>query len=298
MNMPVVVGVDGSPSSLEAVAVAAREARLRGRGLKVVHAFLWPIVHVPLGPWPMGQAMDALREEAGRLVTEAAEHARSVAPDLEIRCAVLAGGPLPVLEAESHGAALVVVGSRGTGGFMGLLLGSTAVQLAGHAHCPVLVVRDRPALAGPVLLGVDGSPAGEPAVDFAFAEAALRKTGIVALHAWTPWSVPVTPPPGPSAPHQPDPAALADRERRLLAEALAGQQEQYPQVPVDHVLVKGDAREALIEASGRAGLLVLGARGHGGFAGLLLGSVSQAVLHHATCPVTVARHFGDRRDDV
>ncbi|MYS44191.1 universal stress protein, partial [Streptomyces sp. SID5998] len=86
--------------------------------------------------------------------------------------------------------------------------------------------------------------------------------------------------------------------RRLLAEALAGRQEQYPQVPVDHVLVKGDAREALIEASGRAGLLVLGARGHGGFAGLLLGSVSQAVLHHATCPVTVARHFGDRRDDV
>ncbi|WP_225834184.1 universal stress protein [Streptomyces sp. NK08204] len=293
MRPPVVVGVDGSPSSLDAVAVAAREARLRGCGLKIVHAYFLPAVYASLGLWSTGSAGEVLREAAGRLVVEAVEHARSVAPDVEVGDSVVAGGPLTVLEAQSRTAALVV-GSRGLGGFAGLMLGSTAVHLAAHGRCPVLVVRDRPEGTGPVLLGVDGSPAAEAAVEFAFAEAALRGTGIVALHAWTPWTVPVPPPPDPSEPYALAPGMLADGERRLLAEAVAGRQERYPEVAVEHTVVRGGAREALIGASARAGLLVVGARGRGGFTGLLLGSVSQAVLHHVHCPVAVVRGSGDR----
>ncbi|WP_329317031.1 universal stress protein [Streptomyces sp. NBC_01262] len=289
MSALVVVGVDGSPSSLEAVDRAAREARLRGCGLKVVHAFIWPAMHVPLGPSPLGPAEGGLRNQVGRMVAEAVEHARSVAPDVEVTSVVATGEPLTVLEAQSRTAALVVVGSRGLGGFVGLLLGSTAVHLAAHARCPVMVVRGRPGPARRIVLGVDGSPAGDAAVEFAFAEAALRGTGIIALHAWTPWSAPAPPPQDPSMPYAYEPGMLADAEERLLAEAVAGWRERYPSVSVEYKVLRGGAREALIESSGSAELLVVGARGRGGFVGLLLGSVSQALLHHAHCPVTVVR---------
>jgi nucleotide-binding universal stress UspA family protein len=295
VSAPVVVGVDGSPSSLDAVDLAAREARLRGCGLKVVHAFIWPAMHVPLGPSPLGPAEGGLRNLVGRMVAEAVERARSVAPEVEVTNAVVTGEPLTVLEAQSRTAALVVVGSRGLGGFVGLLLGSTAVHLAAHSHCPVLVVRDQSRPARQIVLGVDGSPAGDAAVEFAFAEAALRGTGIVALHAWTLWNAAAPPPQDPAMPYSYEPGMLTDGEERLLAEALADRRERYPSIWVEHTVVRGGAREALIEASRNAGLLVVGARGRGGFAGLLLGSVSQALLHHAHCPVAVVRGSGARQ---
>jgi nucleotide-binding universal stress UspA family protein len=285
----VVVGVDGSASSLAAVEAAAREARLRGAGLRVVHAFLWPLMRVPLGPSPLGPPEGGLRNMADQLVAEAVERARAVAPEVDVSHAVVTGEPLTVLEAQSRAAELVVVGSRGMGGFVGLLVGSTAVHLAAHGRCPVLVVRGQPAADGPIVLGVDGSAAGEEAVDFAFAEAELRKAPLVALHAWTTWNASLPAPQDASAPYANPPGALADEEERLSAEALAGHQERYPGVQVEHKVMRGGTREALIEASRSAQLMVVGARGRGGFAGLLLGSVSQAVLHHSHCPVVVAR---------
>ncbi len=286
---PIVVGVDGSPSSLEAVSVAAREARLRGCALKVVHAFIWPAKHVPPGPVPLGPAGGEVRNAVGRLVAEAVERARSVAPDVEVGNAVVAGEALVVMEAQSRTASLVVVGSRGMGGFAGLLLGSMAVHLTTHGRCPVMVVRGEPDRAGPVLLGVDGSPAGEEAVEFAFEEAGLRGTEAVALHAWTPGSAAAAPPQDPSMPSCAlEPGILAAQEP-LLAEAVAGRRQRHPDVRVEYTVVRGDAREALIEASRNAGLIVVGSRGRGGFTGLLLGSVSQALLHHAHCPVVVVR---------
>lgn len=285
----VVVGVDGSASSLAAVEVAAREAALRGAGLRVVHAFFWPAMHVPLSPSPYGPPEGGLRNIAERLMTEAVERARTVAPEVRVTDLIVSGEPLTVLEAQSRAAELVVVGSRGMGGFVGLLTGSTAVHLSAHGQCPVLVVREQGDAAGPVLLGVDGSPAGEKAVDFAFSEAALRGAGIVALHAWTTWNAPMPAPQDPAMPYANEPGVLAGGEQRLLAEALAGHQDRYPDVQVEHTVVHGGTREALIEASKTAQLLVVGARGRGGFAGLLLGSVSQAMLHHAECPVAVIR---------
>ncbi|UUU19024.1 universal stress protein [Streptomyces sp. DSM 40750] len=295
MSGVVVVGVDGSASSLAAVEAAAREARLRGVGLRVVHAFFWPAMHVPLGPSPLGPPEGGIRHMADRLVAEAVERARAAAPEVDVSHAVVTGEPLTVLEAQSRAAELVVVGSRGMGGFVGLLVGSTAVHLAAHGRCPVLVVREQPSAEGPIVLGVDGSAAGGHAMDFAFAEAELRKAPLVALHAWTTWNASLPAPQDASTPYANPPGALAGEEERLLSEALAGRQERYPGVVVEHRVVHGGTREALMEASQSAQLVVVGARGRGGFAGLLLGSVSQALLHHAHCPVAVVRGAGTQR---
>ncbi|MFI1466409.1 universal stress protein [Streptomyces wuyuanensis] len=288
----VVVGVDGSESGLAAVEEAAREARWREASLRVVHAFIWARMHVPLGPSSYGPPEGGLRNMADRLVAEAVERAASTAPEVEVGSVVVSGEPLTVLETESQGAELVVVGSRGMGGFVGLMVGSTAVHLSAHGRCPVLVVREPSHAGGPVLVGVDGSPASEAAVDFAFAEAALRGSGVLALHAYTPWNAPLPPPQDPSMPYANPPGAVTEAEERLLAEVLAGRRQTYPGVPVEHAVVRGDTRKALIEASASAQILVVGARGRGGFKGLLLGSVSQAMLHHAHCPVAVVRGSG------
>ena len=289
MSSPVVVGVDGSPSSLAAVDVAAREAGLRGVGLRLVHAFGWPSVHLPPGGPPWSPGATGLRELVDGTLTEAERRARSAAPHVTVVSEVAVGEPLMVLEIESRTAPLLVVGSRGLTRFGSLLLGSTAAHLAAHGRCPLLVVRGRPDQAGPVLLAVDGSPAARPAVEFAFAEASLRGADLVAQHVWNTQTERVYD--GPADPPfvTYDENRLRDEEDRLLAEALSGLQEKYPDVAVERRLVRGNVRGALVEASAEAQLTVVGARGRGGFTDLLLGSVGQAVLHHAHCPVAVIR---------
>ncbi|MGW0599304.1 universal stress protein [Streptomyces sp. NPDC002776] len=285
VNGPVVVGVDGSEASLTAVRVAAREAALRGVGLRLVHAFGGPSVHVP--PWSPASA--GVRELVDGTLAEAERRARTAAPHLEISRDVVVGEPVMVLELETRTASLAVVGSRGLSRFGSLLLGSTAAHLAAHAGCPVLVVRGRPDPAGPVLLAVDGSPHAEPAVEFAFAHASRHGTDLVALHAWNTHTERVYDAPGDPPFVTYDEERLRHEEERVLAEALVGPGEKYPDVEVRRRLVRGRVRHTLIEASADAGLVVVGARGRGGFTGLLLGSVSQAVLHHADCPVAVVR---------
>lgn len=276
MDDTVIVGVDGSPSSIAAVDVAAHEAHLRGAELRLVHAFSHP---ADLDPMVHG------------VLAQAEQHAHDLIPDLEITRTVVAGDTLTVLQSESRHAVLAVVGRRGRGGFGNLLLGSTVAQLAAHGHCPVMVVRGRPDPRGPVLLAVDGSPAGAAAVDFAFAECALREAPLVAMHVWNTWTEP-TPYEGPADPLNVvvDLDRLRETHQRLLVDAVAAGRAAHPQVPVELRLERSRVRHALLEAARDAQLLVTGARGHGGFAGMLLGSVSQALLHHADCPVTVVRH--------
>jgi nucleotide-binding universal stress UspA family protein len=284
MTRSVVVGVDGSESSLAAVDLAATEARLRGLPLRVVHAFMWPELGAPLGPSPYGPPEGGLQNDAERLLATAVERAGQAAPDLDVDSELVTGGAAAVLVEESRAAAMVVLGDRGLGGFTGLLVGSVAVQLAAHAHCPVAVVRGRPEPSGPVVLGVDGSPGAGPAVLQAFEEASLRGAELVALHAWVD---PVPPQLGDVLPVVYDVDQVEAEEMRLLAEALAGCRERYPDVVVNEELVRASARDHLIERSAQAQLLVVGTRGLGGVRGLLLGSVSQAALHHADCPVLV-----------
>ncbi|MFF7853543.1 universal stress protein [Streptomyces sp. NPDC007904] len=275
MNDTVIVGVDGSPSSLAAVDVAADEARLRGAGLRIVHAFSRP---TDLDPMIHG------------VLAQAEQRAHDRAPGLEIARTVAPGETLTVLSSESRHATLAVVGERGRSGFGNLLLGSTVVQLAAHGHCPLLVVRGRPAPRGPLLLAVDGSPAGNAAAGFAFAEAALRGVPLVAMHVWNTWSEP-TPYEGPADPLNVvvDLDRLRERHQRLLEEAVAPWRDGRPEVSVELRLERARVRHALLDATRDAQLVVTGARGHGGFTGMLLGSVSQALLYHAGCPVTVVR---------
>ena len=275
MNDTVIAGVDGSPSSLAAVDVAADEARLRGARLRIVHAFSRP---ADLDPMIHGVLAGAERRAHDR------------APELEIARTVASGGTLTVLRSESRHAVLTVVGGRGRGGFADLLLGSTVVQLAAHGHGPLMVVRGRADPEGPVLLAVDGSPAGAAAARFAFDEAALRGASLVALHVWNTWNEP-TPYEGPADPLNVvvDIDQLRRRHQGLLEEAVAPWREARPEVAVELRLERGRVRHTLLDASREAQLVVAGARGHGGFTGMLLGSVSQALLYHADCPVTVVR---------
>ncbi|MFE5977579.1 universal stress protein [Streptomyces sp. NPDC056460] len=280
----VLVGVDGSASALRAVDAAAREARLRGTGLSVVHAFVWPLLKVHLGPSPYGPATGGLRQQAQDVLDTAVARARATAPDIDVAGEVVTGEPLTVLATRARSAALVVVGSRGAGAFTGLLLGSVAVHLAAHADCPVLVVRGRERPNGPVLLAVDGSADSGAAVDFAFAEAAARGVELRAVHAWTPTSGPAD-----LTPLFHGTEEIRGEERRVLDQALAAAGANRPELPVERRLVRGRPGPVLLAESADAQLLVMGARGRGGFAGLLLGSVSQAMLHHAECPVAVVR---------
>jgi len=283
---PIVVGVDGSAPSDNAVRLAARMAAGRRRPLHIVHAFVWPLLNIPLGPPPGGPPDSGLTHGAERIVADAATLARNAEPGLEVSTEVISGTPAGVLVQVAEGAALVVLGDRGLGGFGSLMLGSVGVEVASHAPCPVVITRGQPDRAGEVLVGVDASPDGAHALAFAFDEAARRGVGIVALHAYT---HPVAMYPGDMLLPVFDRDQLENEERLVLREALAGYQERYPSTQVRSVLVQESAARALVHASGEASLVVVGSRGLGGFKGLALGSVSHAVMHHAACPVAVVR---------
>ncbi|WP_019871730.1 universal stress protein [Salinispora oceanensis] len=283
---PVVVGVDGSAAALDAVRVAVREAEYRQRPLRVVHAFIWPLTGTPLTPVPGAPVTAGLRNQAEEYVREAVEQARKISPDLRITGVVVDGAPTPVLVEEAREAVLTVLGHRGLGGFAGLLLGSVTVQVAARATSPVLVVRGEPRADGPVVVGVDGSQLSTEAVAFAFEEAARRDAPLVALHAWL-FPTPVGP--GDILPLVYDLDAVEGEEERTLAESLAGFAERYPQVQVRHRVVRGAPARVLVEASKSAQLVVVGAHGRGALGGLLLGSVSHAVLHHGHSPLAIVR---------
>lgn len=284
----IVVGVDGSESARRAVRLGATEAVTRRRPLRLVHAFIWPMLRVASGPPPGGPPDGGLRRQAERVVEEAAAEAASVAPDTPVSTEVVEGSAATVLLGEARTAEMIVLGHRGLGGFSSLLVGSVAVQVSAHADCPVVVaLGDEERHAGPVVVGVDGSPLSDLAIGFAMEEAALRGAELVAVHAW---SQPVSTGPGDMVPLVYDEAALRTDEEQMLAESMAGWSERYPEVPVTRRLVRGRPARVLVAESETAQLVVVGALGRGGFTGLILGSVSQAVLHHGHCPLAIVRH--------
>ncbi|NJP34903.1 universal stress protein [Micromonospora thermarum] len=280
MNRPVVVGVDGSPSSLVAAEHAARAALLRSCPLHLVHGYLHALGYgVPINPYELG--VPAPSEDARKMLEQTAADLAGRWPGLDVAVRQVAGGPGATLVEESRRAELVVVGSRGHGGFAGLLLGSVGTQVAAHAHCPVLVVRPAQEpipVDGPVLVGVDGSEGAELAVGYAADEAARREVELVVAHV--------------GRPDDDRPAQTGE----LLETAAAAARGSHPGLTVTVRLLLADKPEpALIEASGGAALVVVGTRGRGGFAGMLLGSVSQALVQHAHCPVLVAHPYGEAR---
>lgn len=287
---PVGAGVDFSAAGDQAADYAAREALRRGLDLRLVHGLVIPIPSIT--PYPALYDDAAIREQAQKHLDELAETLRTRYPGLVVgtKLAALAGG-ITLIE-ESASLSLLVVGSRGQGGFARLLIGSTAGQIATYATCPVIVTKDDAVRSeGPVVAGVDGSEFTTRTLRFGFEEAAARGTGLVAVHVWclpeyggltdgTQWS------------KDPNRAQeqMQETAERVLAEALAGWEGDYPQVPIERVTRHGDRpAKVLLEVCDQhsAGLLVVGSRGRGGFIGPLLGSVSQSVVAHANIPVAV-----------
>lgn len=281
---PIMVGVDGSTHSLQAARWAVDEARLRGCSVRLVCVYTWAMPTVALTAGPSEWTENAVRDNAQRIVMEAANILRDAAVDVAISGAAVPGKATDKLIELSDGVGMVVVGHRGQGGFAALRLGSVAATVAAHARCPVAVIRpsisEKTAVTGTVLVGVDGSPPSDAALGFAFEEVDLRRSGTVtALRCWEP---PGPPPPG-------EPAPWEVYEARRLRDWLQPWHDKYPNVTAEQYVTSERPAAALIEAARNAILLVVGCRGHGGFAGLLLGSVSQQVIHHAPCPVVVVR---------
>ncbi|MHA6783244.1 universal stress protein [Pseudonocardia saturnea] len=282
----VVVGVDGSDSALRAVRWGAAEAGRRRALLRLVTAFGWEadrVVHAALAQ----RYRHILLSRARSQLDEAAELAEREAPDIEVDREVVVGHPMAVLGDEARRAQLVVIGDSGLGRIDGLVVGSVAVALAAHASSPVVVVRGPEpapsAAALPVVVGVDEPSTSGAAVAFAFDAAAARQVPLVAVHTW--WNLIADPAMAPLL----DWDAIETDEHQVLSEQLADAVEKYPDVPVERLVTRDRPAHSLLEQAARAQLVVVGSRGRGPVSGLLLGSVSHAVLHRAPCPVAVVR---------
>ncbi|MFF5187330.1 universal stress protein [Streptomyces sp. NPDC000345] len=277
---PIVVGVDRDPSKRLALAWAVDEADRRGLPVRLVHA-----QGVPTGGYRSGEVRPSweewnrtLHEEGAEVLKEAVAFVESRRPSVEASTVLAEGEPAWVLREEAGNASLVVVGSWHLSTRRELFTSAAvALPLTAHAPCPVVVVPEpehitqEPAY---FVVGVDGSAHAAAAVDLAFEEAALRGAALRALYVWHPPLLGVL-----------DEDAAVRECRRVLSETVAGRTATHPDVELHHEVVRGHPVRALTEASEHALGLVVGTRGHGGFTGMLLGSVSQGVLHHAHCPV-------------
>ncbi|QRP42822.1 universal stress protein [Amycolatopsis sp. FDAARGOS 1241] len=284
-----VVGTDGSPGAEEAVRWAARMASQRNLDLVIAHGLEVTVLFYGAGVAGMGEVFDLAQRAAESIVADARRAALAVDSSLTITTETVSETAAAVLVHLSSKARMVVLGRSGIGAVGGMLIGSAVATVVSQAQCPVAVVRDRDGTVptvGTVVVGVDGSPNSEQAVGVAFEEASLRGVPLTAVHAWSdltyegiygtarlmpPWD------------------AIEPDAMRLLAQRLAGRQEQHPDVEVRRRLVRNNPRKALLEESKHAQLVVVGSRGRGGFKGLLLGSTSQALVRRAQCPVLVVR---------
>jgi nucleotide-binding universal stress UspA family protein len=288
----IVVGYDDSPASREALDWALRAARARRSGVLLFHAVkvVPPIV---AGHGDYVAAPTDVYAEAGEAVLDAGRHhATASAPDVAVTTRQVFGPPATGVVTVADDAEMVVVGSRGRGGFSELLLGAVSLKVAAHAPCPVVVVPavhtagDPGPEAGRIVVGVDETAAGDDVLAFAFEEASLRGVGLTALHAWRePYYE--LPGKGGRIPGYIEVEEFEGEQRRRLSEAVAPWREKFPDVDVREAAVPGHPAATLVAASMGAELVVIGSRGRGALRAMMLGSVSHAVLHHAHCPVAV-----------
>ena len=272
MTDGIIAGYDGSPGSDEALRWAAREAWARGTALTI--CLIWPPDDLAL----LGgsQAHGRIQQRGEEILARGVRLAASV-PDLaEVRVVMAQGSPARMLCERSSAAEMVVVGSRGQDRLAGSLLGPVAWQVACHGQGRIVIVRGqwRPVnqSPGPVLAGVDGSPASQAALAFAFEEAALRDVPLIALCALA------------DAPGRLGAARRMEEEFSCL---MTSQEKKHPEVTVLRQVEFGQPRSALLTAAAEAQMLVVGSRGLSGLDGMSLGSVASALLHHSPCPVAV-----------
>ncbi|MEU8226144.1 universal stress protein [Kribbella sp. NPDC048915] len=283
---PIIAGYDGSTGSQDALQWATAAAVRAMAPLLIVEAFELVITTRPTPGHVV--PLEALRMARQNGLNAVAESVRLHHPELTVETKLVGGPAARALLEAAEDARMIVLGSRGLGGWSGLLVGSVAVQVTTHAQCPVVVVpHDYRRAARPtptVVVGVDGSKASARAIDFAFDQAEALHAEVVAVHAWT--SPYLTYADGASM-LQFDEQKIKDEARLLVAESVAGAAADHPDVRWTTELASGSAARALLQRTESADLVVVGSRGRGGFTGLLLGSVGQSVLHHAHCPIAV-----------
>lgn len=288
MSGSVLVGFDGSEGSAVALSWAAVAAKQRGRTVEVITTWSMPAADLGIGASSTLQQelVDELRKEAQSTNDEGLKIAADLGANGVGEIVVGRTARVLVNRSESEGACMVVVGSHGASGLTGFLLGSVSRQVATHAQCPTVVAR--PAVENPngVVVGVDGSAHSLKALEWAFEQASFAQMPLRVLHSWEippTWSMVEVP--------SYEPEVLirdyGNAELRETSEAMAGFREDFPDVQVRQEVMKGSPVKSLVKASQDAALLVVGSRGLGGFRGLLLGSVSHAVVHRAVCAVAV-----------
>ncbi|WP_036527729.1 universal stress protein [Nocardia sp. CNY236] len=285
----VVVGIDGSDGADLAVRWAAETAARRGRRLLITYGLNLAAAQAVFGGYDLmvPAVAETLREEGATRLKAAARLAHRVAPDVHVDTELSPARPAPLLIERSKSAHLLALGA-GQGGQLARI-GSTLLAVTAHGHGNVVVVRDTATEElvrhrGPVVVGIDGSRACEPAIAAAFTEASIHNSTLVAVHAASDMSV---------HPRAGLTGLLPAREletaaQQVLAEQLAGWQEKFPDVHVTREVAAAAPRNLLTTWSKSAQLLVVGSRGRGGFLGLLLGSTSNFLVQHARCPVMVA----------
>lgn len=286
----VLVGVDGSEGSRRALDFAFREAKALGLTLRVVNAW-----HIPWIPLPTGVGAVAMSPQDAQLHSQILLDAMVGQLDdpqmPPITATPVEGNAAEVLIDLAESAELIVVGSRGHGGFARLMLGSVSKQILHHVNCPVVVVHDTDTdQAGHVVVGWDGSEASKRAVRWAATVARRKGVDLEVVHAWHLPTLPATPLGGSIT--VPDDETLSELEHQAsssLTEEVRQLLTDFADVKARSRSILGSAAWALVEASKGASLAVVGDRGQGGFSRMLLGSVSTQVAEHAQCPVAVIR---------
>lgn len=291
----VVAGVDGSASSLAATLWAAAEAQRRGAALYLVHAYSVPLLLSGPGV-PVPDIRPATRRVATTMLEDAHRAVAKAYPGLTVTIQASEGSPVTALQAASLHAVLTVVGSHGRHQLTETLLGSVAARVTGHAHSPVVVIRTDPAGRpaggeGPVVVGLDGSAESDDALAFALQSAASRRTALIAVRTWDDTALDGFQ----GYPVIIDREQIDVEERRMLADQLVPWTDKFPEVPVHQQVLRGRPAPTLLSfcedagTIGRPSLLVVGSRGRGGFAGMVLGSTSHALIARASCGVAVVR---------
>ncbi|MEZ0090906.1 universal stress protein [Streptacidiphilus sp. EB129] len=288
MNRPVLAAVDGSPQSTRAAQWAADEAVRRSAPLELVHSGPW-LAKLGAGDARYGDMEGA----AERMLTRTTEELRQTHPDLVIGTTLVRDAVVDGLLSAARRGDLLVLGSRGLGGFAGLLVGSIGLATVARAGIPTVLVRAEPATrpatsaAGQVVVGLGAGAPADALLDFAFTEAALRGAGLRAVHGWN------VPPSYASFGWFPPIFPTQDLERaetEELTQNLLPWRDKYPDVEVVEDVRLGGAAAALVEASGGADLVVVGRDTRPHLVGTRLSAVAHAVVHHAMAPVAVVPH--------
>ena len=286
----IVVGVDGSDPSKLAVQWAAQEAHVRKLPILLAAAYVVPQFLYAEGMVPATAVFDELEGQAQTFVDEAVNEIRKVDADIDIMQEIHEGNPITMLLELSKKAEMVVIGSRGLGGFAGALLGSVSSSLVHHAHGTVVIVRENMDLSAKnnrIVVGADGSDISALAVQAAYTEAEAYGANLVAVNAWLDRAVS---------------SSLAgvnlsdidweqakEEQRKLVQQELEECKGDYHGTTPEIVIRRESPEAALAELGDGARMIVVGSHGRGGFTGMLLGSTSRALLRLAPVPLMVVR---------